>query len=108
MPIYEYQCSVCEHEFETIQKFSDPPVTDCPKCDREGSVAKKLSVSAFILGGGGWYNDGYSGKKNGKGGKEKVDSGSDSKAEPSGDSANKTSSTSEAGCGQGACAHCAA
>ena len=60
MPIYEYECPTCGHEFEKIQQFSDPPVKRCPECGR--SVRKKLSVSAFLLKGGGWYADGYSGK----------------------------------------------
>jgi putative FmdB family regulatory protein len=60
MPIYEYECPSCGHDFEKIQKFSDPPVKRCPECG--SSVRKKLSVSAFMLKGGGWYADGYSGK----------------------------------------------
>jgi putative FmdB family regulatory protein len=60
MPIYEYECPSCGHEFEKIQQFSDPPIKRCPQCSR--SVRKKLSVSAFMLKGSGWYADGYSGK----------------------------------------------
>ena len=65
MPIYEYACSSCEHEFEQLQKFSDGSVTDCPHCRKRGSVQRKLSTSAFHLSGGGWYSDGY-GKGGGK------------------------------------------
>ena len=32
MPLYEYECEACEHRFERIQKFSDPPLDTCPKC----------------------------------------------------------------------------
>ena len=32
MPIYEYECEVCKHQFELIQKFSDDPVKECPVC----------------------------------------------------------------------------
>ena len=60
MPIYEYECPKCGHEFEKIQQFSDAPVKRCPQCG--GGVRKKLSVSSFQLRGGGWYSDGYSGK----------------------------------------------
>lgn len=71
MPIYEYVCSNCKHEFEELQKFSDPPVTDCPSCHRKGRVARMLSQSAFMLRGSGWYSDGYSSAaKSGNGGGE--------------------------------------
>jgi len=61
MPIYEYVCQQCGHDFEEMQKFSDPPVERCPEC---GSLEaqRKVSVSAFHLKGGGWYKDGYGSK----------------------------------------------
>jgi putative FmdB family regulatory protein len=54
MPIYEYQCQACQHEFETIQKFSDAPLTRCPECGKH-KLKKKISAVAFRLKGGGWY-----------------------------------------------------
>ncbi len=57
MPLYEYQCKVCNDKFELRQKFSDPPASVCPKCG--GEVAKLISSSAFALKGGGWYAEGY-------------------------------------------------
>lgn len=54
MPIYEYRCDNCEHEFETIQKFSDEPLKNCPAC-KQDTLRKQVSVSAFRLKGGGWY-----------------------------------------------------
>jgi putative FmdB family regulatory protein len=82
MPIYEYACSACEHEFEQIQKFTDPSVCDCPKCHKKNAVHRKLSTSAFHLSGGGWYSDGY-----GKGGGSK----SEGKPESSGGGESKPS-----------------
>lgn len=61
MPIYEYQCSACENQFELRQKFSDPPASTCPSC--QGEVKKLISSTAFTLKGGGWYNEGYTGGK---------------------------------------------
>lgn len=58
MPLYEYQCKKCGHEFEEIQKFSDKPIKKCPKCSKL-SVEKKVSMTAFALKGEGWYKDGY-------------------------------------------------
>lgn len=57
MPIYEYRCDDCNHQFELRQKFSDPPADHCPSCG--GTVRKMVSVTSFSLKGGGWYGDGY-------------------------------------------------
>ena len=54
MPIYEYKCSKCEHQFEVIQRFSDNPVESCPECN-EKPVKKLVSAPSFRLKGGGWY-----------------------------------------------------
>jgi len=61
MPVYEYQCEACNHQFELRQKFSDPPAQSCPQCG--GEVKKLISSAAFALKGGGWYTEGYSGGK---------------------------------------------
>ena len=58
MPIYEYRCTSCGHEFEKIQRVSERAVRTCPEC--KGKVEKLVSVSAFSLKGGGWYAQGYS------------------------------------------------
>jgi len=58
MPLYEYICTECGHEFDRIQSFSAEPVRVCEKCDKE-SVKKKISNAGFILKGGGWYKDHY-------------------------------------------------
>jgi len=57
MPLYEYQCEVCGHRFEKIQKFSDPPIDSCPSCG--GSVRKLISSPAFQFKGSGWYVTDY-------------------------------------------------
>ena len=54
MPIYEYKCSKCEHQFEVIQRFSDNPVESCPECN-EKQVKKLVSAPSFRLKRGGWY-----------------------------------------------------
>ena len=63
MPLYEYQCDKCEHRFELIQKFSDAPVSNCPKCD--GAVTKLLSSPAIQFKGTGWYITDYARKPSG-------------------------------------------
>ena len=39
---------------ETIQKVSDAPRVDCPKCHKPG-LKKMISAAGFRLKGGGWY-----------------------------------------------------
>ena len=65
MPIYEYRCEACGHYLETLQKISDPPLTDCHKCGQP-ALKKLISASAFRLKGGGWYETDFKtgGKKN--------------------------------------------
>ena len=76
MPLYEYLCAHTGKRFETIQKFSDAPLTRCPECDRHpecpGEAKKLLSAPAIQFKGAGWYVNDY-----GKGGeKPKTDSAS--------------------------------
>ena len=54
MPIYEYKCSKCGHQFEIIQRFSDNPLESCPECGQK-SIKKLVSAPSFRLKGGGWY-----------------------------------------------------
>lgn len=54
MPIYEYACAKCAHEFETLQKIGDEPLAYCPACG-EAALRKKVSAAAFRLKGTGWY-----------------------------------------------------
>ena len=58
MPIYEYGCPSCGHQFEEIQKVSDEPMSVCPKCSEKG-LKKMISAPSFHLKGGGWYKDHY-------------------------------------------------
>ena len=54
MPIYEYKCLKCEHQFEVIQRFTDNPLENCPECNNK-SLQKLVSAPSFRLKGGGWY-----------------------------------------------------
>jgi putative FmdB family regulatory protein len=86
MPLYEYQCEQCDHRFEVIRKFSDPPVEKCPKC--AGPVRKLLSSPAIQFKGSGWYITDYARK--GSSAESKSDSGA------SGDGADKSEKTDKA------------
>jgi putative FmdB family regulatory protein len=54
MPFYEYQCRACGHEFEALQKVSDPVLKKCPSCGKN-QLTKLVSAPVFRLKGGGWY-----------------------------------------------------
>jgi len=54
MPIYEYRCSACGHELESLQKLRDAPLVTCPACGASALV-KKVSAAGFQLKGSGWY-----------------------------------------------------
>jgi putative FmdB family regulatory protein len=80
MPIYEYQCEKCGHEFEREQKITDEPVKVCPKC-RARKVKRLISLTSFTLKGGGWYSDLYSSSKGKSGDDAKGEGKSESKSE---------------------------
>jgi putative FmdB family regulatory protein len=89
MPVYEYACEKCKHEFEVEQRISDDPVRSCPKC-RARKVKRLISRTSFVLKGSGWYSDLYASpgaKKDGEskpaesGDKPAADAKSDAKTE---------------------------
>ena len=45
MPIYEYRCRDCHHEFELLVRLGASPPRGCPKCGRS-QVERKLSSFA--------------------------------------------------------------
>ncbi|HEX5055422.1 MAG TPA: zinc ribbon domain-containing protein [Gammaproteobacteria bacterium] len=61
MPFYEYECQACGKYLETLQKISEPPLTDCPECGRP-ELKKLVSAAGFRLKGGGWYETDFKGK----------------------------------------------
>jgi len=88
MPIYEYQCEKCEHEFQREQRITADPVKTCPKC-KARRVKKLISRTSFVLKGGGWYGDLYSSSKKestSDSGDSKTDSKSESSKKPKKDS----------------------
>lgn len=53
MPTYAYRGLACGHEFETIQKFADPPLTECIVCG--GAVRRVVQPVGVVFKGSGWY-----------------------------------------------------
>ena len=92
MPIYEYRCDKCEHEFEAEQRITEEPLRICPSC-RARKLRRLISQTSFVLKGGGWYSDLYGSSK------AKADaSTSDSSTAPTGD-ATASAGASDAGKG---------
>src|SRR5271163_1027371 len=79
MPIYEYRCDHCGKHFDTLQKFSDAPLTVHPECGG-GPVERLISPPAFHFKGSGWYVSAYA-KTNGNSTPGKSDGCSESKSE---------------------------
>lgn len=95
MPIYEYGCEKCGHEFEAIQKISEEPLKTCPACGQD-ALRKKVSAAGFRLKGGGWYETDF--KKSGDRKRNLESSGSsDSSSGSSGASAPSPASSSSGG-----------
>lgn len=62
MPIYAFECEACGHQFDRLQKLSDPDPTACPSCAAE-QVRRQITAPAFRLSGSGWYETDF--KKDG-------------------------------------------
>jgi putative FmdB family regulatory protein len=92
MPLYEYKCKKCGHQFEKIQKYSDRMVKKCPDCG--GRVEQTITAPAVQFKGTGWYVTDYAKKS---GGLSSSDGGKDSKKEDKSksDSGAKQSSSKE-------------
>lgn len=60
MPLYEYECLKCGDRYERIQKFSDPPLTECEKCG--GQLERLVSAPTIQFKGSGWYVSDYAKK----------------------------------------------
>jgi putative FmdB family regulatory protein len=94
MPLYEYQCETCEHRFEKIQKFTDPPPACCPKCG--GPVRKLFSSPAIQFKGSGFYITDYA-KKSSDGGSSAEKSESSEKQPEKKDKGQTSSEKSDSG-----------
>jgi putative FmdB family regulatory protein len=86
MPIYEYTCKACGHEFEVIQKISDRPIRKCEACGRL-KAERHISQTSFLLKGTGWYTTDYAGHK--------AHGGSESESTPAASSSSSESSSAE-------------
>jgi len=53
LPTYQYACTECGHEFDTVQSFSDASLTECPQCT--GKLRKVFNAVGIVFKGSGFY-----------------------------------------------------
>ena len=53
MPTYQYTCTECGEPLETVQKFTDAPLTVCTACG--GRLRKVFSAVGIVFKGSGFY-----------------------------------------------------
>ena len=102
MPLYDYRCRECGHEFEIQQSISEDALTECPECS--GALKKVFSPVGIAFKGSGFYkNDSRSSSGSSSGGSGSGSSGSSSTSGgDGGGSADKsTTSTSDSGSNSG-------
>lgn len=82
MPLYEYRCRNCNHQFEIQQSFSDDALTVCPEC--EGELRKVFNPVGIAFKGSGFY------KNDSRGGSSSTTSGAESSSSTSTSSESST------------------
>jgi putative FmdB family regulatory protein len=96
VPTYQYVCTECGHDFETVQSFSDDALSVCPVCG--GRLRKVFNSVGIVFKGSGFYrNDSREKSSSGAGKKDaKTDATSGAKADlkPDAKPAGKTDAAS--------------
>jgi putative FmdB family regulatory protein len=83
VPTYQYACTVCSHQLEAVQSFSDDPLSACPECD--GRLRKVFSSVGIVFKGSGFYRtDSRSGASSGESTASTESAGASKPAESSG------------------------
>lgn len=82
MPTYAYRCKNCLHEFEELQRISEPPLTRCPVCGKDALVRMISGGAGLVFKGSGFYQTDYK-KSSSSGSTEKKPSPKDAKKDSS-------------------------
>jgi len=53
VPVYEYECDICQSRFERKQGFDAEPVAMCPEC--QGKARRVINSIPVIYKGSGFY-----------------------------------------------------
>ena len=90
MPTYQYVCTECGHDFETVQSFSEDALSVCPVCG--GRLRKVFNSVGIVFKGSGFYrNDSRSSSKSAGRDDKKSEKAEKSDASASSASASSTS-----------------
>jgi putative FmdB family regulatory protein len=91
VPTYQYVCTECGHDFETVQSFSEDALSVCPVCG--GRLRKVFNSVGIVFKGSGFYrNDSREKAKAGGSGSEST---SDPKSDSKSDSDSKSGAKSD-------------
>tara|TARA_B100001750_G_C15109401_1_gene399357 strand:+ start:73 stop:459 length:387 start_codon:yes stop_codon:yes gene_type:complete len=82
LPIYSYQCTSCDHQFDLKQSFDASPTQNCPVCQNQSR--RLFHPVGVIYKGSGFYTTDY----------RKPDSAAETKARASKASTSEASDTS--------------
>jgi putative FmdB family regulatory protein len=91
VPTYQYTCTECGEPLESVQKFTDAPLTACPACG--GRLRKVFSAVGIVFKGSGFY------RTDSRNGSSATAPASKDKDKSSGESS--SSSTSDSGSSNG-------
>lgn len=58
MPTYSFRCPMCRHEFDILQRVSDPYPTNCPSCHSKTLLEKIFTGAANLEFKGKWFKTG--------------------------------------------------
>ncbi|HEY56484.1 MAG TPA: zinc ribbon domain-containing protein [Dehalococcoidia bacterium] len=53
MPVYDYECNLCNFRFEKRQRFDEEPLAICPKC--QGKLRRIIHSTPVLFKGSGFY-----------------------------------------------------
>jgi len=53
MPVYDYECVKCRHQFELRRRFGENGTVDCPRC--QGEARRLFTAVPVIFKGSGFY-----------------------------------------------------
>jgi putative FmdB family regulatory protein len=53
MPIYDYECEKCHHQFEVRKSYTEDAAAKCPEC--KGKAGRIIKTVPVIFKGSGFY-----------------------------------------------------
>ena len=96
MPLYEYRCRSCNHQFEIQQSFSDDALTVCPEC--QGDLRKVFNPVGISFKGTVFYkNDSRSSSSSSSTSSTSSTSGDSTPAPSTKEPASSTAASSDSG-----------